>query len=60
MRQFLISAKMGNKVSVEKIKVLFMTRVAMREQYEQALKVYQDAVEETKSHERDEARVFMS
>ena len=56
MRHFLISAKMGDKDSVEKIKKMFMAGLATKEQYAEALKGYQDAVEEMKSHDRDEAK----
>ena len=33
-----------------------MRGIATKEQYTEALKGYQDAVEETKSHDRDEAK----
>ncbi|EJK52436.1 hypothetical protein THAOC_28284 [Thalassiosira oceanica] len=52
---WLISAKMGAKDSVENIKRAFMEGVGTKEQYAEALKGYQDAVEEMKSHDRDEA-----
>ena len=54
-RHLLISAKMGDKVSIEGIKTLFMDGLATKEQHAEALKGYQDAVEEMKSHDRDEA-----
>ncbi|EJK65330.1 hypothetical protein THAOC_13819 [Thalassiosira oceanica] len=56
LRHFLISAKMGDTDSLETIKRLFMGGVATKEQYREALKGYQDAVEEWKSHDRDEAK----
>ena len=34
---------------------MFMEGIATKEQYAEALKGYQDAVEEMKSHDRDEA-----
>ncbi|EJK56337.1 hypothetical protein THAOC_23801, partial [Thalassiosira oceanica] len=55
VRHFLISAKMGNKDSLENVKSLFMGGIATKEQYAEALKGYRDAVEEMKSHDRDEA-----
>ena len=55
VRHFLISAKMGHKDSVENIKTAFMAGAATKEQYAEALKGYQDALEEMKSHDRDEA-----
>ena len=56
VRHFLISAKMGYKKSVQNIKEMFMGGIATKEQYAQALKEYQDAVEGMKSHDRDEAK----
>ena len=47
---------MGDKFSVEKIKKMFMIGIVTKEQYAQALKGYQDALEEMKSHDRDEAK----
>ena len=55
-RHFLISAKMGHKDSVETIKKMFMSGAATKGQYTEALKGYQDALEEMKSHDRDEAK----
>ena len=55
-RHFLISAKMGDEHSLEMIKEVFMAGFATREQYAEALKGCQDAVEETKSQDRDEAK----
>ena len=56
MRNFLISAKMGFKVSVQEIKNAFMAGDATKEQFAEALEEYQDAVAEMKSHNRDEAK----
>ena len=56
VRHFLISAKMGYKKSVQNIKEMFMGGIATKEQYAQALKEYQDAMEGMKSHDRDEAK----
>ena len=56
MRHWLISAKMGLQDSVEMIKQFFTEGIATKEQYAEALKGYQEAVEETKSHDRDEAK----
>ena len=47
---------MGLEVSVEMIKKLFTVGLATNELYTQALKGYQDAVEEMKSHDRDKAK----
>ena len=59
VRHWLISAKMGHADSLEAIKDMFMEGLATKEQYAQALKGYQDAVEETKSHDRDEAKAYV-
>ena len=56
VRHFLISAKMGDNKSIEIIKHAFTAGVATKEQYAQALRGYQYAVEEMKSPERDEAK----
>ncbi|EJK44245.1 hypothetical protein THAOC_37236 [Thalassiosira oceanica] len=54
VRHWLISAKMGDERSLETIKEAFKAGAATKEQYAEALKRYQDAVEEMKSHDRDE------
>ena len=59
VRHILISAKMGHLESLENIKQMFMGGVATKAQYAEALKGYQDAVEEMKSHDRDEAKRFL-
>ena len=56
VRHYLISAKMGLKESVAIIKLLFMGGLATNEQHSEALRGYQNAVEEMKSHDRDEAK----
>ena len=56
MRHFLISAKMGHENSLEMIKKMFVGVNATKEHYAEALKGYQDAVEEMKSHDREEAK----
>ena len=55
VRHLLISAKMGHKDSLERIKEMFKAGLATKEHYAEALKGYQDAVGEMKSHDRDEA-----
>jgi len=56
VKHYLISAKMGLKESVEGIKSMFMAGHSTKEQYAEAMRGYQNAVEETKSHDRDEAK----
>ena len=58
VRHWLISAKLGYTDSLETIKKLFMGGDATKEQYAEALRGYQDAVEEMKSHDRDDAKAF--
>ena len=55
VRHFLISAKMGYKESLDAIKKVLVENLATKAQYAEALRGYQDAVEETKSSRRDEA-----
>ena len=59
VRHWLISAKMGYKDSLEAIKRMLIGGEATKEQYAEALRGYQDAVEETKSHDRDEAKSLL-
>jgi len=56
VRHYFISAKMGYEDSVENIKQMFIDGAATKDQYAQALKGYQNAMEEMKSHDRDEAK----
>jgi len=56
IKHYLISAKMGHKDSVEKLKKMFMEAIATKDHYAQALKGCHDAVEEMESHDRDEWR----
>ena len=56
VRHYLISAKLGDERSLETIKKMFMAGIATKEQYTEALVGYQDAVEEMKSRDRDEAK----
>jgi len=59
MKHYLISAKMGYKRSLDAIKEIFVGGDATKAQYAEALKGYGDAVEETKSHQREEAKRVM-
>ena len=53
VRHLIIAAKMGHKPSLDVIKGFFTDGVATRAQYYEALKGYQNAVEEMKSPDRD-------
>ena len=55
VRHHLISAKMGDEDSLGTIKRAFMDGIASKEQYAEALRGYQQAVEEIKSNDRVEA-----
>ena len=59
VRHFLIAAKMGEKNALNNIKEIFVAGRATKEQYAEALKGYQDSVNEMKSPERDEAQAIM-
>ena len=59
LRHFLISAKMGYTSSLEMIKRQFKVGHATKSQYAEALKCYQNAMEEMKSPEREEAKFFV-
>ena len=52
----MISAKMGDESSLNFIKKRFMDGNATKAQYAEALRGYGDAVEEMKSHQREEAK----
>ena len=52
----MISAKMGYEESLDCIKEMFMEGHATNAQYAEALRGYQDAVEEMKSPHREEAK----
>ena len=56
VRHFLISAKLGDEGSLEAIKKLFTRGSATKSQYAEALKGYQNAIEEMKSPDRAEAK----
>ena len=58
VRHFLISAKMGYKDSLDRIKDMFASGRATKAQYAGALKGYQSAVQEMRSPERDDAATF--
>jgi len=55
LKHFMISAKMGFEESLNTVKTLFMTRLATRDAYAEALAGYQIAHEEMKSPDREEA-----
>ncbi|EJK55603.1 hypothetical protein THAOC_24653 [Thalassiosira oceanica] len=56
VQHWMISAKMGDEDSLNRIKAMFMKGHATKAQYAEALKGYQSALEETKSPQREEAK----
>ena len=56
VKHWMISAKMGHEKSLTGIKGMFMDGLATKAQYAEALRGYGDAVEEMKSHHREEAK----
>ncbi|EJK72994.1 hypothetical protein THAOC_05414, partial [Thalassiosira oceanica] len=60
VQHWMISAKMGDDDSLNKIKEMFMERHATKAQYAEALKGYQNALQETKSPQREEAKAFFN
>ncbi|EJK74432.1 hypothetical protein THAOC_03889, partial [Thalassiosira oceanica] len=56
VRHWMISAKLGLEESLNEIKEMFIEGHAKKAQYAEALKGYQNALEETKSPQREEAK----
>jgi len=58
LKHFIISTKMGYELSLKSIQVMYADGNATKDDYAQALLGYQDAMEEMKSIQRDEAKEF--
>ncbi|EJK54982.1 hypothetical protein THAOC_25341, partial [Thalassiosira oceanica] len=56
VQHWMISAKMGDEGSLNEIKEMFKKGHASKAQYAEALIGYRDAVEETRSPQREEAK----
>ena len=56
LQHWMISAKMGHEKSLNNIKKMFMTGNATKAQYAEALRGYQNAIQEMKSPQREEAK----
>ncbi|EJK61601.1 hypothetical protein THAOC_17886, partial [Thalassiosira oceanica] len=56
VQHLMISAKMGDEMSLNCIKEMFMNGHAAKRQYAEALMGYGDAVREMKSHQREEVK----
>ena len=54
LQHWMISVKMGQDKSLDSIKEMFMKGLATKDDYAEALREYQSAVEEMRSTERDE------
>jgi len=54
LQHWMIAAKLGDKVALDCVKKLFMDGLATKADYAQALRGYQNAVEEMRSPDRDE------
>ena len=55
LKHFMISAKMGYEDSLNAVRTFFMRGLATKGDYADALRGYQSAAEEMRSHDRDEA-----
>ena len=56
VQHLMISAKMGHEYSLNNLKGMFMEGHATKALYAEALRGYRDAIEETKSTQREEAK----
>ena len=56
VQHWMICTKMGNKELLDAIRKKFVRGQATKVQYAEALRGYQGAVEEMKSHHREEAK----
>ncbi|EJK58660.1 hypothetical protein THAOC_21196 [Thalassiosira oceanica] len=60
VQHWMISAKMGCERSLNGIKLMFIEGHATKAQYADALKGYQNVLEETKSPQREEAKAYFN
>ena len=58
LQHFLIAAKLGHNDALDNVKAMFMSSLATKADYAEALRGYQSAVEEMRSPNRDEAKSF--
>ena len=58
LKHYMISAKLGDADSINKIKDMLTVGIASKSDYAEALRGYNDADEEMSSPERDEAKAF--
>ncbi|EJK75399.1 hypothetical protein THAOC_02879 [Thalassiosira oceanica] len=60
VQHWMVSTKMGDDDSLNEIKDMFMKGHTTKAQYAEALEGYQNALEETKSPQREEAKAFFN
>ena len=60
LQHWMISAKLGGQESLNGIKAMFMDCLATKADYAEALRGHQSAVEEMRSPDRDEARLYLT
>ncbi|EJK55673.1 hypothetical protein THAOC_24568 [Thalassiosira oceanica] len=60
VQHWMIAAKLGCKISLNRIKDMFVKGHATKAQYAEALRGYQTALEETKSTQREEAKTILN
>ena len=58
LKHWMISAKLGDAGSIDQIKDMLTVGIASKSDYAEALRGYNDAVEEMSSPERDEAKAY--
>ncbi|EJK76525.1 hypothetical protein THAOC_01707 [Thalassiosira oceanica] len=58
VQHWMITAKMGGEDSLNNIKAMFMKGYATKAQYAEALRGYQNALEETRSPQREQAKAL--
>ena len=60
LQHWMISAKLGGQESLNGVKDMFMYGLATKADYAEALRGHQSAVEEMRSPDRDEARLYLT
>ena len=58
LQHWMVAAKMGDQFSLDNIKKLFVNGLATKADYAEALRGHHSAVEEMRSHDREEALAF--
>ena len=58
MKHFLVSARVGDKDSLDKVTSGFRSGIITKDEYEEALRTYHNSQLEMKSEARDEATAF--